>query len=84
MIEKKKGIMSDEMQRDALQCALLAVNMYKKGINIANYIKKEFNRKHQASWQCIVGSTGYSVSHNSNCYINFTVGKKHIVLFKAP
>uniref|UniRef100_A0A8C2Q7I1 Dynein light chain n=1 Tax=Cyprinus carpio TaxID=7962 RepID=A0A8C2Q7I1_CYPCA len=82
-IHIKKAVMSAGMQRDALQCALLAVNMYKKGTNIATYIKKEFDRKHQASWQCIVGSTGYLVTHN-NCYIDFKVGNRNILLFKAP
>ncbi|KAK2899179.1 hypothetical protein QQF64_031304 [Cirrhinus molitorella] len=82
-IEISNADMSDEMQRDALQCALLAVNMYEKGTDIAVYIKKEFNRRHQRSWQCILGSSGYSVTHKDNCYIDFKVGNKKILLFRT-
>ncbi|KAK9971125.1 hypothetical protein ABG768_027017 [Culter alburnus] len=82
-IEIHKSDMSDEMQRDALQVALLALNMYTKGNDIANYIKKEFDRKHGNTWQCIIGSSGYSVTHNPNSYINFSVGDKKITLFKT-
>lgn len=34
------AVMSDEMQREALQCALLAVNMYQNASGIATYIAK--------------------------------------------
>ncbi|KAK2899178.1 hypothetical protein Q8A67_010596 [Cirrhinus molitorella] len=54
----KRASMSDEMQRDALQCVLMAEYMYKDYNDIANYIAKEFDRKHQPKWFCIVGSFG--------------------------
>ncbi|KAK9971123.1 hypothetical protein ABG768_027015 [Culter alburnus] len=82
-IEIHKSDMSDEMQRNALQVALLAVNMYKEDNDIARYIKKEFNRKHGNTWHCIIGSSGYSVTNNKNSYIDFSVGGKNITLFKT-
>uniref|UniRef100_A0A672KDD8 Dynein light chain n=1 Tax=Sinocyclocheilus grahami TaxID=75366 RepID=A0A672KDD8_SINGR len=74
----------DEMQREVLQCAFLAVNMYEDGLDIASYIKKiiEFDRRHQPNWHCIVGNCSSHVTHNDSCYISFDVGNKHIVLFK--
>uniref|UniRef100_A0A673JW43 Dynein light chain n=1 Tax=Sinocyclocheilus rhinocerous TaxID=307959 RepID=A0A673JW43_9TELE len=72
--------MSDEMQRDALQCVLMAEYMYKDNNDIATYIAKEFDRKHQPSWYCIVGSFG--CYYTSSCYtsalidIHFTVSPK--------
>ncbi|KAK2899175.1 hypothetical protein Q8A67_010593 [Cirrhinus molitorella] len=72
--------MSDEMQRDALQCVLMAEYMYKNYNDIAKYIAKEFDRKHQPNWHCIVGSFG---SHNpTNCEVCFYDGNKYILLFK--
>uniref|UniRef100_A0A8C2KMC2 Dynein light chain n=1 Tax=Cyprinus carpio TaxID=7962 RepID=A0A8C2KMC2_CYPCA len=80
-IQINKAIMSDEMQRDALQCALLAVNIE---ILILCLSLQEFDRKHQASWQCIVGNFGCLVTYTDNCYIHFKVGNRNILLFKAP
>ncbi|XP_048067443.1 dynein 8 kDa light chain, flagellar outer arm-like [Megalobrama amblycephala] len=77
-----KSDMSEEMQREALQVALLAVNN-KEDNDIAHYIKKEFDRKHGNTWQCIIGSSGYSVTHNPNSYIDFSVGDTKITLFKT-
>uniref|UniRef100_A0A671REF8 Dynein light chain n=1 Tax=Sinocyclocheilus anshuiensis TaxID=1608454 RepID=A0A671REF8_9TELE len=51
--------MSDEMQRKVLQCALLAVNMYEDGLDIATYIKKTVFEAQSGrsgpspSWQCV-------------------------------
>ncbi|KAK9971131.1 hypothetical protein ABG768_027023 [Culter alburnus] len=82
-MEVRRSEMSEEMQREALQVALLAVNMYTDGYGIATYIRKEFDRKHGKYWQCIVGNCGYSVSHNTDSYINFSVDGNRIVLFKT-
>uniref|UniRef100_A0A673J0J8 Dynein light chain n=1 Tax=Sinocyclocheilus rhinocerous TaxID=307959 RepID=A0A673J0J8_9TELE len=82
-IKIKIADMSDEMQREVLQCAFLAVNMYEDGLDIATYIKKEFDRRHQPNWHCIVGNCSSHVTHNKSCYISFDVGNKHIVLFKT-
>ncbi|ROI64779.1 Dynein light chain, cytoplasmic [Anabarilius grahami] len=73
--------MSDEMQREVLQVALLAVNMYTKDNDIATNIKKEFERKHGGTWHCIIGSSGYNVK--LKCYINVSVGDKDILLFRT-
>uniref|UniRef100_A0A8C1VCG2 Dynein light chain n=1 Tax=Cyprinus carpio TaxID=7962 RepID=A0A8C1VCG2_CYPCA len=56
--EVKHARMSDEMQRDALQCVLMAEYMYKDNNDIATFIVKEFDRKHQPSWYCVVGNFG--------------------------
>ncbi|KAK9971121.1 hypothetical protein ABG768_027013 [Culter alburnus] len=82
-IEIHKSDMSDEMQLEALQVALLAVNMYEKESDIATNIVKEFDRKHGLTWQCIVGSFGFYVRNKSNSYIFFSVGDKNILLFRT-
>ncbi|KAK9971127.1 hypothetical protein ABG768_027019 [Culter alburnus] len=79
----RRSDMSDEIQREALQVALLAVNMNEKNMDIADYIKKEFDRKHGGTWQCIIGDCACFVTHNMNSYIDFSVGDKNITLFKT-
>lgn len=45
--EVKNATMSDEMQRDALQCVLMAEYMYKDYNDIATYIAKvNMSRNH--------------------------------------
>ncbi|XP_048066250.1 dynein light chain-like [Megalobrama amblycephala] len=82
-MEIHKSHMSEEMKREALQVALLAVNMYEKGNDIALYIKKEFDRKHGKYWHCIIGKFSASVSYNTDSYISFSVDGKNILLFKT-
>ncbi|KAK9971129.1 hypothetical protein ABG768_027021 [Culter alburnus] len=82
-MEIHKSHMSDEMQREALQVTLLAVNMYTEKDDIAQYIRKEFDRKHGKYWQCIIGKFSASVSYNTDSYISFSVGGKNILLFKT-
>ncbi|XP_048066373.1 dynein 8 kDa light chain, flagellar outer arm-like [Megalobrama amblycephala] len=75
--------MSDEMQHEALQVTLLAVNMYKEDNDIARYIKMQYERRHWGTWACIIGSSGYCVSPKAYSYIDFSVGDKKITLFRS-
>uniref|UniRef100_A0A673JMJ7 Dynein light chain n=1 Tax=Sinocyclocheilus rhinocerous TaxID=307959 RepID=A0A673JMJ7_9TELE len=78
------SVMSDEMQREALQCALLAVNMYENERDIATYIVKEFDRKYNPTWHCIVGRNfGSYVTHETKHLIYFCLGEQAILLFKS-
>ncbi|KAK9971128.1 hypothetical protein ABG768_027020 [Culter alburnus] len=82
-MEIHKSDMCDEMQSEALQVALLALNMYEDSMDIAVYIRTEFERKHGGTWSCIVGSCDASVTYKLNSYINFSAGGKKILLFRT-
>ena len=43
------------MQQDAINVATKAIDMYNIEKDIACYIKKEFDRKHNPTWHCVVG-----------------------------
>jgi dynein light chain LC8-type len=43
------------MQQDAINMATKAIDMHNIEKDIACYIKKEFDRKHNPTWHCIVG-----------------------------
>lgn len=90
MLEGKAVIgetdMLHTMQQDALDLASKALDFYDvtEAIDIARFIKKEFDRVHGPGWQCIVGTDfGSFVTHCSGCFIYFCIGSMAILLFKG-
>ena len=58
--------MTEALQKEAIDCAIHAMNNYNAEKDFASYIKKEFDRLHH-TWQCIVGRNfGSSVTHVKN------------------
>lgn len=88
MSEKKAVIknadMSDEMQQDAVDCAMQALEKYNIEKDIAAYVKKEFDKKYNPTWHCIVGRNfGSYVTHETKHFIYFYLGQVAILLFKS-
>ncbi|XP_036354769.1 dynein light chain 2, cytoplasmic-like [Octopus sinensis] len=76
--------MSEVMQQDALDAAVLGMEKYNIEKDIAAYIKKEFDKKYSATWHCVVGRNfGSYVTHESNHFIYFYCGQVAILLFKS-
>ena len=46
---------TEDMQQDAIDCAAQAMEKYNIEKDIAAYIKKEFDKKYNPTWHCIVG-----------------------------
>ena len=58
--------MTEEMQQEAIDCAQQAMDKFNVEKDIAQFIKKEFDRKHNPTWHCIVGRNfGSFVTHES-------------------
>merc|ERR1712008_89289 len=75
----KNADMSEEMQQDAVDCATQALEK-----DIAAYIKKEFDKKYNPTWHCIVGRNfGSYVTHETRHFIYFYLGQVAILLFKS-
>ncbi|CCD20554.1 putative Dynein light chain type 1 [Trypanosoma vivax] len=75
---------SEEMQNDALTVAARAVKEHQLERDIAAHIKKEFDKRHNPTWQCIVGRNfGADVVHESKHFIYFYVGQISILLWKT-
>ncbi|VDP43960.1 unnamed protein product [Schistosoma curassoni] len=51
----KNADMSEDMQQDAVDCATQALEKYNIEKDIAAFIKKEFDKKYNPTWHCIVG-----------------------------
>jgi dynein light chain LC8-type len=52
--------------------------------DVAAYIKKEFDAKHNPTWHCIVGRNfGSYVTHETKHFIYFYSGPVAVLLFKS-
>ncbi len=75
---------SEDMQQDAIDCAAQAMEKYNIEKDIAAYIKKEFDKKYNPTWHCIVGRNfGSYVTHETKHFIYFYLGQVAILLFKS-
>ncbi|VEL09929.1 unnamed protein product [Protopolystoma xenopodis] len=51
----KNADMEDSMQQDAVETAANAMDKLNIEKDIAAHVKKEFDRKYEPTWHCIVG-----------------------------
>ncbi|KAL3314540.1 Dynein light chain 2, cytoplasmic [Cichlidogyrus casuarinus] len=80
----KNADMSEEMQQDAVELCAAAMDKYAIEKDIAAFIKKEFDRKYNPTWHCIVGRNfGSYVTHETKHFIYFYMGQVAILLFKS-
>lgn len=62
-------------------CTFYRYNIEK---DIAAFIKKEFDKKYNPTWHCIVGRNfGSYVTHETKHFIYFYLGQVAILLFKS-
>lgn len=64
----------------------LTINIYQSCFfqDIAAFIKKEFDKKYNPTWHCIVGRNfGSYVTHETRHFIYFYLGQVAILLFKS-
>ncbi|CAJ1077583.1 dynein%2C light chain, LC8-type 2b [Xyrichtys novacula] len=83
-VEIKSFDMPDEMQQDAVDCAMRAMEKYKIENDIAAYVKKEFDKKYNPTWQCCVGKNyGTRMMCDSKQFIYFYLDRVAVLLFKS-
>ena len=88
MAEKKVTIknadMSDEMQQIAIQLAQDALDKLTVEKDVAGFIKKEFDKRYNPTWHCVVGRNfGSYVTHETKHFLYFYVGQVAVLLFKS-
>ncbi|CAK9203851.1 unnamed protein product [Sphagnum jensenii] len=80
----KNADMTEDMQQDAVECATMALDKYNVEKDMAAYIKKEFDKKYNPAWHCIVGRNfGSYVTHETKHFIYFYLGQIAVLLFKS-
>lgn len=76
--------MSEDMQQDAIESAVQALQSEGTSKEIAGYIKKEFDRKYGPTWHCIVGKHfGSFLSHESKHFLYFILNDTALLLFRS-
>ena len=67
--------MSEDMQQAAIDVSNAALDKFNMERDIASYIKKEFDKKYNPTWHCVVGkSFGSYITHESKHFIYFYIG----------
>ncbi|KAH9889099.1 dynein light chain type 1-domain-containing protein [Cubamyces lactineus] len=76
--------MSDDMQQEAVDVALAALEKYNIEKDIAAQIKKEFDKRHGPTWHVVVGKNfGSYVTHETKHFIYFYIGTLAILIWKS-
>ncbi|KAJ7566417.1 hypothetical protein O6H91_02G102000 [Diphasiastrum complanatum] len=90
MLEGKAVIgesdMPDKMQVHAMRCASEALDLHDVTdcVDIARYIKQEFDESYGKGWQCVVGTSfGSCVTHAGGSFIYFSLERMAFLLFKG-
>ncbi len=75
----KNADMTEEMQQDAVDVATQAMEKYNVEKDIAAFIKREFDKKYNPTWHCIVGRNfGSYVTHETKvCADGLLVNTNH-------
>ncbi|KHN26541.1 Dynein light chain 2, cytoplasmic [Glycine soja] len=82
--DAKKNIMIPDMQKEAVDIAVAAFEKYNVEKDVAEQIKKEFDKRHGPTWHCIVGRNfGSYVTHETNHFVYFYLDQKAVLLFKS-
>ncbi|CAN0855712.1 Dynein 8 kDa light chain, flagellar outer arm [Linum grandiflorum] len=80
----KNADMKEDMQKEAVDIAIAAFEKDNVEKDVAEYIKKEFDRRHGPTWHCIVGRNfGSYVTHETNHFVYFYLDQKAVLLFKS-
>jgi len=88
-VEKKELLICSadirqSMRDDAINCTKMACTKYNNVMDIAAYIKKGFDQKYGARWQCAVGRDfGSCVNYDQNNFIHFYIKDFAVLLFKT-
>ena len=72
----KNSDMPEEMQQEVIEVAIQAIEKFSSvEKEMAQYIKREFDKRYHLYWHCIVGKNfGSCVSNETGNFIYFFIG----------
>ncbi|CAN4091666.1 unnamed protein product [Withania somnifera] len=80
----KSADMKYDVQKEAVDIAIAAFEKHNVEKDVAEQIKKEFDKKYGPTWHCIVGKNfGSYVTHETNHFVYFYLDSKAVLLFKS-
>mmetsp|Transcript_105553 Transcript_105553/g.330754 ORF Transcript_105553/g.330754 Transcript_105553/m.330754 type:complete len:90 (+) Transcript_105553:84-353(+) len=82
--EIKNVDMAEILVTEAIELAKQAMDKYNTEREIANFIKKELDKRHTPFWHVVVGKNfGSYVTHETKHFLYFYLGQLAILIFKA-
>merc|ERR1712203_925086 len=87
MAEQRKAVvkvsdMSEEMQLECVDIATQPMEKFSIEKDVAAYIKKEMDKKHNPTWHVIVGRNfGSYVTHETKHFVYLYIGQMAVLLF---
>ncbi|CAI9765854.1 unnamed protein product [Fraxinus pennsylvanica] len=80
----KSADMKEDIQKEAVEIAIAAFEKHNVEKDVAEHIKKMFDKKYGPTWHCIVGKNfGSYVTHETNHFVYFYLDSKAVLLFKS-
>ncbi|PWA67587.1 Dynein light chain, type 1/2 [Artemisia annua] len=80
----KAADMKEDMQTEAVNIAIAAFENSSVEKDVAEEIKKAFDKNHGPTWHCIVGKNfGSYVTHETNHFVYFYLDSRAVLLFKS-
>ncbi|XP_057772370.1 uncharacterized protein LOC130991931 [Salvia miltiorrhiza] len=80
----KSADMKEDVQKEAVDIAIGAFEKFSVEKDVAEHIKKMFDKKYGPTWHCIVGKNfGSYVTHETNHFVYFYLDSKAVLLFKS-
>lgn len=80
----KSADMTEDMQQDAIESAVRAIQTEGVFKDIAACIKKDFDKRYGPTWHCITGNAfGTFVTHEERNFIYFFLDDLAVLLFKS-
>ncbi|XP_032711335.1 dynein light chain 1, cytoplasmic-like [Lontra canadensis] len=80
----KNASILEEMQQEWVECTTQALEKYNIERDIVAYMKKEFDKEYNPTWDCImVRNFSSYVTNETKCFNYFYLGQVAILLFKS-
>lgn len=89
VVSIKESNVSEDVEKDAIEIALNALDRYNNLSDAGKYIGKEFDKRYNPTWHCIImgkwssdykGNTDYNRLNN---YLLFVINNRTFLLFKS-
>ena len=81
----KNEIKDENISQDVIKIASEAIYLNNDPGGITYFIKNEFDRKYNPSWECIIGyDLAYSITYEIEKYVLFYIGQYKVLLYKSP
>ncbi|GAA57143.1 Dynein light chain [Clonorchis sinensis] len=75
--------LDERVADEAIHEAAYALDKYQDSKEVADHLKKYFDKKYERTWHCIIGNNfGSSITHGERGLLHFTLDNRTFLLYK--